>query len=53
MIEQLGALSHEVIPGEPFTDHDHLFKLIIIGDTAVGKSCLTRRVMKNELKIEH
>lgn len=32
---------------------DHLFKLIIIGDTGVGKSCLMKRVMDNEFKIEH
>ena len=28
--------------------YDHLIKLIIIGDTAVGKSCLMKRVMDNE-----
>jgi GTPase SAR1 family protein len=30
-----------------------LFKLIIIGDTGVGKSCLMKRVMDNEFKEEH
>ena len=30
-----------------------MFKLIIIGDTGVGKSCLMRRVMDNEFKVEH
>lgn len=33
--------------------HDHLFKLIIIGDTGVGKSCLMKRVMDDEFKAEH
>ena len=30
-----------------------MFKLIIIGDTAVGKSCLMKRVMDDEFKTEH
>ena len=34
-------------------EHDHMFKLIIIGDTGVGKSCLMKRVMDNEFKTEH
>ena len=33
--------------------HDILGKLIIIGDTGVGKSCLMKRVMDNEFKQEH
>ena len=30
-----------------------MFKLIIIGDTGVGKSCLMKRVMEDEFKNEH
>ena len=30
-----------------------MFKLIIIGDTGVGKSCLMKRVMDDEFKTEH
>ena len=30
-----------------------MFKLIIIGDTGVGKSCLMRRVVDDEFKTEH
>ena len=30
-----------------------MYKLIIIGDTGVGKSCLMKRVMDNEFKTEH
>ena len=30
-----------------------MFKLIIIGATGVGKSCLMKRVMENEFKDEH
>lgn len=34
-------------------EHNHMFKLIIIGDTGVGKSCLMKRVMDDEFKHEH
>ena len=34
-------------------EHDHMFKLIIIGSTGVGKSCLMRRVMNDDFKSEH
>ena len=30
-----------------------MFKLIIIGDTGVGKSCLMKRVMDDEFRQEH
>lgn len=33
--------------------HDALFKLIIIGDTGVGKSCVLKRLVENEFKEEH
>jgi GTPase SAR1 family protein len=32
---------------------DFLFKLIIIGDYAVGKSCLMQRVTTNEFTEDH
>jgi len=28
--------------------HDFLFKLIVIGDSAIGKSCLMHRMCHNE-----
>ena len=43
----------EVIGDKALSTQDHLFKLIIIGDTGVGKSCLMKRVMDNEFKQEH
>ena len=46
-------MPHEVITDKTLTTQDHLFKLIIIGDTGVGKSCLMKRVMDNEFKVEH
>lgn len=44
---------YEVIGDKALSTQDHLFKLIIIGDTGVGKSCLMKRVMDNEFKQEH
>lgn len=32
---------------------DYLFKLIIIGDSAVGKSCLLHRLTTNEFMEDH
>ena len=46
-------MPHEVIADNALAQHDHLFKLIIIGDTGVGKSCLMKRVMDDEFKTEH
>ena len=47
------SLPYEVITDKALNTQDHLFKLIIIGDTGVGKSCLMKRVMDNEFRIEH
>ena len=43
----------EVISDKALNTQDYLFKLIIIGDTGVGKSCLMKRVMDNDFKEEH
>ena len=37
----------------PSQEFDHLFKLIIIGDSGVGKSCLMHRVTTNEFMEDH
>ena len=42
-----------MITDKAMPHHDHQFKLIIIGDTAVGKSCLMKRVMDNEFQEMH
>lgn len=47
------SMPYEVIGDKALSTQDHLFKLIIIGDTGVGKSCLMKRVMDNEFKQEH
>jgi len=50
---EVAELIHKVVSDKTMTNHDHLFKLIIIGDTGVGKSCLLARAMDNEFKEEH
>mmetsp|Transcript_22966 Transcript_22966/g.16277 ORF Transcript_22966/g.16277 Transcript_22966/m.16277 type:complete len:81 (-) Transcript_22966:595-837(-) len=52
-IDTIKDMPFEVITDKALTTQDHLFKLIIIGDTGVGKSCLMKRVMDNEFKQEH
>ena len=58
-MEQRNLASLKAQPYEPIADktlqqeHDHMFKLIIIGDTGVGKSCLMKRVMDDEFRQEH
>ena len=49
-IDPLMAMPFDVIGDKALSTQDHLFKLIIIGDTGVGKSCLMKRVMDNEFK---
>lgn len=33
--------------------HDSLFKIIIIGDSGTGKSCVLKRLVENEFKQDH
>ena len=35
------------------SQHDALFKVIIIGDTGIGKSCVLKRLVENDFKEEH
>jgi small GTP-binding protein len=39
-------LSYEILPDD-YTQYDLSFKLIVIGDSSVGKSCLTLKATKN------
>lgn len=52
-VDQIKQIPFEVLADKAIPTQDHLFKLIIIGDTGVGKSCLMKRVMDNEFKEEH
>ena len=36
----------EILP-EDYSNYDLSFKIIVIGDSGVGKSCLTMRATKN------
>jgi Ras-related protein Rab-2A len=33
--------------------HDALFKVIIIGDSGIGKSCVLKRLVENDFKEDH
>ena len=48
----LNSIEHEILP-EDSPSHDILYKIVIVGDTAVGKSCLMLRGTKNEFNPEH
>ena len=39
-------ITAEIIPGE-YAQYDLSFKLIVVGDSGVGKSCLTMKASKN------
>ena len=52
-IESLLSMPYEVIGDKALSTQDHLFKLIIIGDTGVGKSCLMKRVIDDTFSQEH
>ncbi|TNV76185.1 hypothetical protein FGO68_gene8329 [Halteria grandinella] len=51
--EKLKNISYSGIKDKNIAHQDFLYKLIIIGDTGVGKSCLLARIMDNDFKIEH
>lgn len=45
-IPKLEDLTHEILP-EEYPNYDLTFKIIVIGDAFVGKSCLTSKGTKN------
>lgn len=46
-------MPHEILENRSVQYQDFLFKLIIIGDSAVGKSCLLHRLTNNEFLSDH
>lgn len=52
-LKQIKDLRHEVILDKTQTYHDALFKLIIIGDSGIGKSCVLNRLIEDDFKDDH
>ena len=42
-----------MITDKTLSYHDSMFKLIIIGDSGIGKSCVLKRLVENEFKEDH
>lgn len=54
LMKRLYKMPYQIIKSEddlPESEHSTLFKIIIIGDSGVGKSCLMHRVTANEFKL--
>jgi GTPase SAR1 family protein len=53
--ENLSKMPYEILPNKdgPTKKQDYLFKIIIIGNSGVGKSCLMHRVTTNEFSEDH
>jgi Ras-related protein Rab-2A len=52
-LSQIKDLRVEVILDKTQTYHDALFKIIIIGDSGIGKSCVLKRLMEDDFKDDH
>lgn len=52
-MQKLSTMQYEILENRSVQYQDFLFKLIIIGDTAVGKSCLLHRLTNNEFMTDH
>lgn len=51
-----GDIKYEIIQtkgGQQNVHFDFVFKLIVIGNSGVGKSCLMQRFLKNEFNEDH
>lgn len=53
LIQKLSQMPYEILESKSVQYQDFLFKLIIIGDSAVGKSCLLHRLTNNEFMTDH
>ena len=58
LMKRLYSMPYEIIESNSSEaaesqQHCSLFKVIIIGDSAVGKSCLMHRVTTNEFIMDH
>jgi len=53
LLSRLLKMHYEILDAKENQQQDFLFKLIIIGDSAVGKSCLMHRVTTNDFVEDH
>jgi Ras-related protein Rab-2A len=53
LLSRLLKMQYEILDAKETQQQDFLFKLIIIGDSAVGKSCLMHRVTTNDFVEDH
>ena len=53
LMEKLSTMPYEILESKSVQYQDFLFKLIIIGDSAVVKSCLLHRLTNNEFMTDH
>ena len=53
--DRLSIIPYQILPNKdgPTKKQDYLFKMIIIGNSGVGKSCLMHRVTTNEFSEDH
>jgi len=49
----LDSMPYEILPPRTSATQDFLFKVIVVGDTAVGKTALQRRQTSNEFVEDH
>ena len=52
-MEELKTIPYQIIHDKAYPTQDHLYKLVIIRDTGVGKSCLLNRIMDDNFKQDH
>ena len=50
---EIDGLKYEIIKDKTLSRHDALFKLILIGDSCVGKSSLLMRLTENDFKEDY
>ena len=52
-LSSIENLKHEVISDRTKTQFDALFKIIIIGDSGIGKSCVLKRLIDDDFNDDH
>ena len=48
VVDETQRGSHAEQKNKIFTNYDHLFKVILIGDTSVGKSCFLQKLVDSK-----